>query len=144
MNAQQRIGLVVQELHKLVESCLPGKTTFIDYLTLFAQNEKDYKSLNEELERLGSKQETNNGIKYKLSTPFQIGTETISLVRVRKPDVHRKEFGCVDLRFDSVTYDSLRSLALEKGWDIIVRKTFEMIELSTFDTNVYAYIVKEL
>ncbi len=63
-------------------------------------------------------------------------------MRVRKSDIHRKEYGCADIEVANTLYEDLRNLALEKGWDIISRKKFEMIELSTFDINIYAYIIK--
>lgn len=34
-------------------------------------------------------------------------------------------------------------MALEKGWDIILRKGYEMIELSSFNLPVYVYLVSD-
>jgi len=39
---------------------------------------------------------------------------------------------------------NLRSLALDQGLDIILRKGYEMIELSDFNINVYAYLIKDI
>ena len=142
MDITDRINKTVSEVHRLVKVCLPKSTVKITYLTIFSQSEEDYLELNKMLSELGNKQEANHGVKFKLKNPFQIESETINLLRVRKPDVHRKEFGCADIKVVGSSYSELRELALKIGWDIIQRKTFEMIELSTFDINAYAYIMK--
>lgn len=65
----------------------------------------------------------------------------IKFIRLRKPDIHRQEEGCADIEFENKTYNELRKMAIEKKLDIIVRKDYEMIELSTFEINAYAYII---
>ena len=141
MTIEDRVRGVVLEIDKLLHTCLPDNECAITYLTIFSQNEDDFLQLNKQLPELGKEETTNNGVKYKLNRPIKAENREISLIRVRKPDVHRKEYGCSDIEVEGMTYDDLRGLALEKGWDVIQRKTFEMIELSTFDINAYAYIM---
>jgi len=95
------------------------------------------------MQQMGEESEANNGYKYKLSSPINHLGEQIDLIRIRKPDTHRKELGCADLTYDKGDYDKLRSIALEKGFDVIVRKDYEMIELSDFKINAYAYLIQE-
>lgn len=93
---------------------------------------------------MGEESKANNGYKYKLSFPVNHLGERVELIRIRKPDIHRKELGCADLIYEKDDYEKLRTIALEKGFDVIVRKDYEMIELSDFKINVYAYLVKNL
>ena len=141
MTIEDRVRGVVLEIDKLLRTCLPDNECAITYLTIFSQSEDDYLQLNKQLSKLGKKEAANNGAKYELNRPMKVENREISLIRVRKPDVHRKEYGCADIEVTGMTYDNLKGLALEKGWDIIQRKSFEMIELSTFDINTYAYIM---
>lgn len=142
MNITERVKKIVQEIHSLTNACLPNFTSKIVYLTIFAQDKNDYNRLIDEFSKLGEKRKANNGVEFKLYNPFLAEAELIQEVRVRKPDVHRKELGCADIEVKGLSYDVLREIALEKGYDIIVRKTFEMIELSSFEIDAYAYIVK--
>jgi hypothetical protein len=144
MTVDERIKQLVSEIEKLSSFCLPNYSVKIDYLTIFAQDETDYKSLNNYLGSVGPKDTANNGIKYHLITPMKISNQTIETIRVRKPDIHRKEYGCADVSISNIKYVALRTLALEKNWDVILRKGYEMIELSTFDINAYAYVIKSL
>lgn len=139
----QRIEPIIQNVHLLSARCYPDFTFKIEYLTIFSQSPEDFESLQSELRKLGEESSANNGFKFKLNTPINYGNEIIDLVRIRMPDVHRKELGCVDLTYDKNKYKQLKEIALEKGFDVILRKGYEMIELSDFEINVYAYLVKE-
>ena len=129
-------------IHQLTEYCYPGLTARITYLTIFAKDNNDYNHLVDKLSQLGIKKEANNGFAFELSKSLNLQGDNIHLIRIRKPDIHRKEEGCADIQFKNKAYEELRTRAIEKGLDVIVRKKFEMIELSNFDINVYAYIVK--
>ena len=116
----------------------------LEYITIFSKDNSDYEYLQNELKNLGEEKETNNGTKYILKTHLDILGESIGLVRVRKPDIHRSEIGCGDLSHTPEVYEDIRNRALDNGWDIILRKGYEMIELSNFDLPVYAYLVKDV
>jgi hypothetical protein len=144
MNIEQRMYSIVDGIQELRISCYPTYTLPIEYLTIFSQSEKDFNSLQESLLKIGKETEANNGFKYGLEEPFTYKEEKISTIRIRKPDVHRKELGCADLRYKEEEYKDLRQIALDKGLDIILRKGYEMIELADFNINVYAYLVKDI
>lgn len=144
MNFKERIENIITEIQKLISICYPDFDLKIEYLTIFAQSKQDYLYLRRFLQKLGEEIEANNGYKYKLRTTTEHQGEKIELIRVRKPDVHRKELGCADLKYDARDYSRMRETALNKGMDIIIRKGYEMIELSTFEINVYAYLVKDV
>ena len=140
---QNRINSVIKKIHDLIKSCYPNFDFKISYLTIFSESDNDFQSLQSAMQQIGEQSEANNGYKYKLNSPINYLDEKIDLIRIRKPDIHRKEIGCADLIYRKDDYRKLRAIALEKGFDVIVRKDYEMIELSDFKINAYAYLVKE-
>lgn len=136
--------VLIDHIHELIQATYPEYEFKISYLTFFSHSKMEFADLCSYFQELGEESEANNGFKYKLAEPIQHAGESISLIRVRKPDVHRPEIGCCDLEYPAAEYDKLRGKALEEGFDIILRKDYEMIELSTFELPVYAYFVKDL
>lgn len=143
MKLAARIKKIISEIQRLELVCYPEHTFSIDFLTIFAQDELDFETLRQELAMQGIEYPANNGFKYELTKEFNYAGEKIKFIRIRKPDVHRKEYGCADLSYKESDYNSLREIAFEKGFDVILRKDYQMIELSDFAINVYAYIVHD-
>jgi len=139
----ERFTNLISQIHNLVNEIFPNQDLKIGYLTVFAQSKDSYNSFRSVLSKYGNECEANNGFKYVLDKPLDILGEHIEVIRVRNPDVHRTELGCCDLIYKEGDYDFYRDKALETGLDIILRKGYEMIELSTPDIPVYAYMVKE-
>lgn len=144
MNIEDRISKIIQKTHQLEKACYPEYKFNITYLTIFSQSKKDFRETRSKLAKLGKETKANNGYKYKLNNTIKDSGEEIDLIRLRKPDLHRKELGCADLAFKEEDYARLRDKALNDGYDVILRKGYEMIELSDFHINVYAYLVKDL
>ncbi len=128
MEITQRVEKIIDQIQLLGKTCYPQYKLPIEYLTIFSQSEEDFSNLRENLKGIGDETEANNGFKYNL----------------KEPDIHRKELGCGDLKYMDKDYADLRAVALRKGLDIILRDDYEMIELADFDTNVYAYLVRDL
>ena len=143
MEIRQRIEKIIKEVQKLIKVCYPNHDFKISFLTIFSQSDQDFEELRKILQGLGQESEANNGYKYKLDTPISYSDEDIELVRIRRPDVHRKELGCADLTYSEKDYLKYRDIALEKGFDITLRKDYEMIELSDFKIPAYVYLVKD-
>ena len=144
MDLNERIFSIIENIQKLRTICYPDNILPIEYLTIFSHSEEDFQELRSQLQKDGDETEANNGYKYQLSNILEYKGESISLVRIRKPDIHRPELGCGDLTYEENDYPILREIALKKGLDIILRDGYEMIELSDFNINVYAYLVKDL
>lgn len=144
MKLKQRINKIIVDVQKLSTVCYLDYNFKISYLTIFSQSEEDFKELRGELQNLGEEQKANNGYKYKLEKQVNHLGESIDLLRIRKPDLHRKELGCADLTYSDPDYPKLKEIALTNGFDVILRKGYEMIELSDFNINVYAYLVKDI
>jgi hypothetical protein len=142
MSLEERIFSIIDEVCELREKCFPGFCLPIEYLVIFAQSAEDFNKVRTELQKNGEESEAHHGYSYQLRKSFEHNGEVVYSVRLRRPDVHRKELGCADLKYKENDYSGLRNIALDKGWDIIVRKEYEMIELSDFEINVYAYLVK--
>jgi hypothetical protein len=138
-----RFEELIRNIQKLKSTFYPDFDLKVGYLTVFSNDNDDFDNLRKRLGELGAEAQANNGYKYLLNQNIQILSEDVKLIRVRKPDIHRKELGCCDLLYKESDYLKLRKMALDRGLDIILRKDYEMIELSTFDTNAYAYIVKD-
>ncbi len=139
-----RISKIVELANKLATVMYPNYRFKTGYLTVFSKDDEDFNSLRTQLGARGEEKEANNGYKYALRTPIKTHDETVEVIRIRKHDAHRPELGCCDLMYKDNDYPELRKEALEKGLDIILRKGYEMIELSTFTINAYAYLVKDL
>src|SRR5579863_7562137 len=138
MDIQGRVESVIQKVHMLAKKCYSDFEFTISFLTLFSHSEEEFSNLQATMQSIGEESQANNGYKYQLRTPFEMPNENISLVRIRRPDIHRKEIGCVDFSYKEKDYPKLRAIALEKGYDIIIRKGYEMIELSDMKINAYA------
>lgn len=141
MDLLTQIEQLISNIQELIKIAAPGFDLKIGYLTIFSHSNSQYEELIEELGKLGKRQEANNGYRFELFETLSLLNEDIKMVRIRKPDVHRPELGCCDLIYQD--YGALRSLALDRGMDIIIRKDYEMIELSTFDIPVYAYALRQ-
>lgn len=141
MNIEDRIKEIIKEVHKLIKKCGPKFAYKISYLTIFSQSDEDFSNLRSAMQKMGEELLAHNGYKYQLKIQLHYLNEQIMLIRIRKPDIHRKEIGCADLSYPKEKYDTLRTMALEKGYDIVVRKNYEMIELSDPHINAYTYLV---
>jgi len=141
---EKRLHILIENIEKLVKATFPNKDLKIGYTTIFAKDEADYETLRSLLNEYGWEEPANNGLAYHIEKPIKIGNTIMMKVRVRKPDVHRPELGCCDLVYKDSDYKYYREKALEIGLDIILRKDYEMIELSTRDIPAYAYLVKNL
>lgn len=142
MDILERITKIVKAVQKISMICYPHSKFKIGLITIFSKSEDDLQNLVVQLTELGIQNPIKNGIKFILNNDLEILGEKIKKIRIRNPDIHRQEIGCGDLIYEKSKYAALRETALRKKLDIIIRRNYEMIELSTFDINVYAYIVK--
>src|SRR5687767_13553104 len=104
MTIQGRTNSIINKVHLLIKNCYPEFKFKISYLTIFSQSKEDFDDLRSFMKNKGEESKANNGYKYNLSLPFKYSGEQISLIRIRKPDVHRKELGCGDLFYQRKDY----------------------------------------
>lgn len=124
---------------KIIEKPLP-----IHSLTIFSHTEDEFEFLKKLLGIMGAPYNENNGPRVALHEPIVVGSNIITHLRIRKPDLERPQVGCND--FDIEDYKAFKSEHLAKHPDnlfLIKRPDYEMIEFRHPDFDVLAYVVSD-
>lgn len=119
-----------------------GKPLPITSLTIFAHYHAEYEEIVEILSKIGKYYNENNGIRVTLHNPIKVGRNTITHLRIRRPDPYRMHVGCSDLNIKN--YSSFKKKYLDnksKNLRLIVRSEYEMIEFFDPDFDILAYVV---
>jgi hypothetical protein len=93
---------------------------------------------------MGAPYNENNGPRVTLHEPIIVGSNTITHLRIRKPDLERPQVGCND--FDVENYEAFKTEYLSKFPEhlfFIKRPEYEMIEFRHPDYDVLAYVILE-
>ncbi len=138
MSLIKQIQKISKECVKLKNKYVPDKNLKIDWVCVFSQNDKEYKSLIEEAESIGTIIETaENGLVYRLIKPIKTSAGTPKLLKIRKYDPTRPEMGDVD--FTTQYKEFKRKYLNNERFTLIKKERFEMIELRdiSFDARVY-------
>lgn len=138
------IQAVTYTAGKTSELCqkIIGETLPIHSLTIFAHYSDEYEALIVILSELGTQMNENNGPRVRLHKPINVGNNTITHLRIRKPDPYRMQVGCNDFQVDN--YESFKQKYLMKKPEnlrLIERAEYEMIEFFNPDYDVLAYVV---
>ncbi len=144
-NKEALIGTVRYTAANSSELCrkVIGESLPLHSLTIFSHNEDEFESLKELLSTMGTPYNENNGPRVTLHEPIVVGSNTITHLRIRKPDVERPQVGCND--FDVEDYGAFKAEYLTKHPDnliLIKRPDYEMIEFRHPNYDVLAYIVQ--
>lgn len=140
---KQALRYVSSEGTKLGERAV-GEQLSIDYLTLFAHYDGEYRGLVSQLKELGKDEPANHGIRIALHQPMIIETQSIALIKVRQPDPYRTQVGCCDFKVPD--YQSFKNKYLfqaQANLRLIERPGYEMIEFFDPDFDVFAYVVSK-
>src|SRR3989344_9314184 len=132
------IQSIISEAVKLRDAKTTEKSAPVNYACVFSQNDTEYESLLAASKKLGNVvQETAMGPVFQIS-PIDTIAGSLRLVKIRKPDSKRPERGDAD--FTVLDYSKFKKAYLpQKGFKLIVRENFEMIELIDPEFNVRAY-----
>ncbi len=132
----------VQEIVKKANA-LKNKYTFeekapVNYTCIFCQSDEQYNSLVALAQEIGKVvEETPTGPLFHIQ-PLNTIAGKLQLLKIRKPDAARPELGDAD--FTITNYPEFKRKYLsQKGFSLIVRKNFEMIELVDPQFNVRVY-----
>ncbi len=93
---------------------------------------------------MGAPYNENNGPRVALHEPIIVDSNTITHLRIRKPDLERPQVGCND--FDVENYEAFKTEYLSKFPEylfLIKRPEYEMIEFRHPDYDVLAYVVSK-
>jgi hypothetical protein len=109
----------------------------VNYVAIFCQNKEEYRDFANLASELGMVyKNTETGPLFLINLDTNSGK--LKLLKIRKPDRTRKERGDAD--FTISDYDKFKKDFLKKkGFKIIKRENFEMIELIDSRFNVRAY-----
>lgn len=121
-----------------------GKPLPVHSLTIFSHTDAEFEPLKELLSTMGAPYNENNGPRVILHEPIIVADNTITHLRIRKPDSERPQVGCND--FDVENYEAFKTEYLSKFPEhlfLIKRPEYEMIEFHHPDYDVLAYVVSE-
>ncbi len=136
----EAVRYVVSETLKMAQKIV-GKTFPIKSLTIFAHSQSEFELFVEILAKIGKSYNYNNGPRVELYEPIAVGENSITHLRIRKPDSERPQVGCNDFETD---YEAFKREYLPKHADnlsLIKRPEYEMIELHDKEFGVLAYVV---
>lgn len=129
---------IVFESTELKNRYTEFKNAHVNYVCIFSQSDKEY----EEFKSLASKigeiiEETYSGPLFKIP-PVDTVSGKVQLLKVRQYDETKPERG--DSDFTVKSFNKLKDKYLSrKGFELIEREDFEMVELIDSDFNVRVY-----
>ena len=121
-----------------------GKTLPVKSLTIFSHYPDEFGKLSEVTKIIGNFVNENNGPRVTLHEPIIVGGNTITNLRIKKPDPYRMQVGCND--FDVPEYVTFKNEYLSKHSNnlrLIERKDYEMIEFFDPNFDVLAYVISK-
>jgi hypothetical protein len=116
------------------------KNPAIDYLAIFAKDEKEYKELEEIVETLGEEIDKENhktGRTFLLNESMKTPAGILTSVKVRLPDATRPQRGAPDFKVQNYFQFKDKYLQSSGNFTLMVRKDYEMIEIKGVDVLVY-------
>ena len=135
---RQFVQEIVKKASNLKDKYTSEKKAPVNYACVFCQDEEQYKSLVAITRKIGNVvEETPTGPLFHIQS-LDTNAGNLQLLKIRKPDTTRPELGDAD--FTVSDYPEFKKKYLsQKGFKLIVRKNFEMIELVDPHFNVRAY-----
>ncbi|MBI4175809.1 MAG: hypothetical protein HY518_01270 [Candidatus Aenigmarchaeota archaeon] len=132
------IQCIVEMACELKNKYTTEKKASVNYACLFSKNNREYSDLLQAAKRLGEIiKETPTGPVF-LITSLDTVSGKLRLLKIRLPDKARPERGDAD--FTASNYHEFKKKHLSrKGFKLIQRENFEMIELMENGCNVRVY-----
>lgn len=129
---------IVLKAKALKDKYIEYKDIPVNYACIFSQSEKEYEQLNKITKEMGNViKETSSGYLYHIA-PIDTVAGKLQLLKIRIPDLTRPELGDAD--FTVADYLNFKNKYVsQKGFKLIPREGFEMIELREegYDVRVY-------
>jgi len=137
-NLKQLVQEIVKKANTLKNKYTSEKNAPVNYACIFCQNDEQYDSLVALVKEIGKViKETPTGPLFHIQ-PLDTIAGKLQLLKIRKPDATRPELGDAD--FTVSNYPKFKKKYLsQKGFKLIVRENFEMIELTDPPFNVRVY-----
>jgi hypothetical protein len=137
-NLKKFIQEIVKKATELKNKHTSEKKASVNYACIFCQNNEQYEDILETIKKLGKIiKETPTGPLFHIA-PLDTIAGKLNLLKIRKPDPTKPELGDAD--FTVGNYSEFKKINLsKKGFSLVTRENFEMIELVDSDFNVKAY-----
>ena len=137
-NLIKSVQEIVKRANILKDKHTSEKNAPVNYACVFCQTDEQYDSLVALAQEIGKViEETPTGPLFHIQ-PLDTIAGNLQLLKIRKPDATRPELGDAD--FTVLNYPKFKNKYLpQKGFKLIVRKNFEMIELTDPKFNIRAY-----
>lgn len=135
---QHLVQEIVRKATGLKDRHTSEKGAPVNYACVFSQSREEYEKMAEAARRMGKVvKETATGPVF-LVRPLETVSGSLRLLKIRVPDKTRPERGDAD--FTVKGYPSFRDRCLrQKGFRLVVREGFEMVELMEPGCEVRAY-----
>ncbi len=129
---------IVKKSKDLKDKHTSEKDAKVNYACIFCQSNEQFKEIIGLAKKLGKIiEETPKGPLFHIKS-LETTSGKLQLLKIRKPDVKRPELGDAD--FTVSNYPEFKKKYLsKKGFKIIIREKFEMIELIDPEFNALAY-----
>jgi len=134
------VRYVATKTSKLADRIV-GKVFSIKSLTVFAHSQSEYELLTGILGEVGKPYNFNNGPRVELHKSINVGSNQITHLRIRKPDIERPQIGCNDFETDYELFKSNYLFNHPDNLRLIKRPKYEMIEFYDPNFDVLAYVV---
>ncbi len=129
---------IVKKASNLKDKYTSEKKAPVNYACVFCQNDEQYNNLVALTQKIGNVvEETPTGQLFHIQ-PLDTIAGNLRLLKIRKLDATRPELGDADFTVSDYPEFKKKHLS-QKGFKLIVRKNFEMIELVDPKFNVRAY-----
>ncbi|MBU3958213.1 MAG: segregation/condensation protein A [Nanoarchaeota archaeon] len=137
-NLKSAVREIVKRACDLKNRHTDEKDAPVNYACVFSQDKQEYDSLLEAAEKLGTvKEETPTGTLFQIR-PLDTVSGKLRLLKIRLPDIARPERGDADFTVSNFSEFKKKYLP-QKGFKLIKRENFEMIELMDGGFEARAY-----
>jgi len=120
-----------------------GKSLPIKSLTVFSHYSSEFEKLVKILLKLGNPHNEHNGPRIILHIPVKVLGNSITHLRIRKPDPYRMQVGCSDFVVENYQNFKKVNLGKNKNLRLIKRQEYEYIEFFHPDFDVLGYVVSD-
>lgn len=133
-----KIKNIVEKATIFKNKYIDEKNIFVNYVCIFSQNEEEYRELLNIARKIGKVvKETPTGLLFHIE-PLQTISGILKLLKIRIPDLTRPELGDADFTVANFLEFEKKYLS-KKGFKLIQREDFKMIELMISDSDIRAY-----
>jgi len=133
-----KVKNIVRKATALKNKHLDDKDAPVNYACIFSQSKEEYDELLEVIHNIGKVvKETPTGFVFQIK-PLETVSGTLKFLKLRLPDPTRPEIGDADFTVSNFSEFEKKYLQ-RKGFKLIKRKDFVMIELMDSDFDVRAY-----